>query len=128
MATESMVVDAAKRAPTRDSLAEEEQSSSPMKKQKVEEEEKIYSETHVPELGCKPQWDVDSYDGREYESDPEDRKLFSDDEEYDKYRRERRRAFDSKVIDCFIFLPDSFRKKNLILGIYLWTSERKLSN
>lgn len=99
-----------------------------MKKQKVEEEEKIYSDTHVPELGCKPQWDVDSYDGREYESDPEDRKLFSDDEEYEKYRRERRRAFDSKVIDCFIFLPDSFRKKNLILGIYLWTSERKLSN
>ncbi|KAL0888873.1 hypothetical protein Bca101_012856 [Brassica carinata] len=57
--------------------------------------EEIYSDTHVPELGCKPQWDVDSYDGREYESDPEDSKLFSDEEEYEQYRLERRRAFDN---------------------------------
>ena len=108
-----------------------------MKKQKVEEEEKIDSDTHVPELGCKPQWDVDSYDGREYESDPEDRKLFSDDEEYEKYRRERRRAFDSKVILIVLFscqiqkkktIYSLFKKKKLILGFYLWTSERKLSN
>ncbi|CAH8323487.1 unnamed protein product [Eruca vesicaria subsp. sativa] len=85
-----------------DSLAEEEQTS-PMKKQKkVDEEEEIFSDTHVPELGCKPQWDVDSYDGCEYESDPDDSKLFSDDEEYEKYRLERRRAFDSKG---FIYEP-----------------------
>lgn len=90
-----------------------------MKKQKVEEEEKIYSEIYVFELGCKFQWDVDSYDGCEYELDFEDRKLFFDDEEYDKYCCERCRVFDSKVIDCFIFLLDLFRKKNLILGIYL---------
>ncbi|KAL0697626.1 hypothetical protein Bca4012_053748 [Brassica carinata] len=73
-----------------------------MKKQKVDEEEIIYSEKHVPELGGKPEWDVDSYEGREYESDPEDRKLFSDDDEYEAYRRERRRAFDS---GGFIYEP-----------------------
>ncbi|KAJ0248121.1 hypothetical protein HA466_0164770 [Hirschfeldia incana] len=101
MATESTMVDAAKRALARDSPAEEEQSW-PMKKQKVEEEEKIYSETYLPEFGGKPEWDVDSYDGREYESDPEDKKLFSDDEEYEAYRKERRRAFDS---GGFIYEP-----------------------
>ena len=66
-----------------------------MKKQKVEEEEKIDSDTHVPELGCKPQWDVDS----------------SDDEEYEKYRRERRRAFDSKVILIVLFSCQIQKKK-----------------
>lgn len=117
-------VSPAKRAPTRESLAEEEQSS-PMKKQKVEEEEKIYSDTHVPELGCKPQWDVDSYDGREYESDPEDRKLFSDDEEYEKYRRERRRAFDSKG---FIYEPLSgnYPIKDLEALVYPNVTSREL--
>ncbi|CAG7899920.1 unnamed protein product, partial [Brassica rapa] len=106
-------------------LAEEEQSSSPMKKQKVEEEEKIYSDTHVPELGCKPEWDVDSYDGREYESDPEDRKLFSDDEEYDKYRLERRRAFVSKG---FIYEPLSgnYPIKDLEALVYPNVTSREL--
>ncbi|KAF8051888.1 hypothetical protein N665_1657s0008 [Sinapis alba] len=109
MTTESMVVNAA----------------SAMKKQKVEEEEKIYSERHVPELGCKPQWDVDSYDGREYESDPEDSKLFSDEEEYENYRLERRRAFHSKG---FIYEPLSgnYPIKDLEALVYDNVTNREL--
>ncbi|XP_006286602.2 uncharacterized protein LOC17883530 [Capsella rubella] len=48
-----------------------------------------------------PEWDVDSYDGREYQSDPEDRKYFSDEDEYNEYRLDKREKLESKG-----FIPD----------------------
>lgn len=71
-----------------------------MKIQDVDEEEDDrYSDTHDPyPLDPMPEWDVDSYEGREYESDPDHRELFSDEERYEQYRLDKRKAFHSKVM------------------------------
>ncbi|KAG7550939.1 Cystatin-related plant, partial [Arabidopsis thaliana x Arabidopsis arenosa] len=54
---------------------------------------------YVPEK--EPEWDVDSYDGREYESDPEDRKHFTSEEQYNEYRLDKLELLESKG-----FIPD----------------------
>ncbi|KAL1195437.1 hypothetical protein V5N11_030711 [Cardamine amara subsp. amara] len=120
MDLQSVDVETAKQA----SMAEEESGSPLMKKPKVEEEEDKEEENeggsdsdgnyvlcnhlwfkHVPEK--EPEWDVDSYDGLEYKSDPEDRKIFSDEDEYQEYRRDKREMFNAKG-----FIPD------YVKGIY----------
>lgn len=55
--------------------------------------------TYVPEP--EPEWDVDSFDERGYESDPKVRAVFSDEDEYMEYRNERIQALESKVMDTF---------------------------
>lgn len=83
----------------------EQQSSPPMKIQDVnEEEEERYSDSHDPyPLDPVPEWDVDSNEGLEYESDPDRREIFSDEERYEQYRIDHRRAFNSKVMVFFFF-------------------------
>ncbi|AED92385.1 putative protein [Arabidopsis thaliana] len=80
--------------------------SSLMEEHKVEEEEdddegsdidRRYKYVPEPE----PEWDVDSYDGREYETDPEDRQFFSDEDSYQEFRTRKRQAIESKG-----FLPE----------------------
>ncbi|EOA21940.1 hypothetical protein CARUB_v10002434mg [Capsella rubella] len=93
----------------RDSKAEEESAPPVTTKPKLEEEDqeddgyKIYVGgmrlKDVPDE--EPEWDVDSYDGREYQSDPEDRKYFSDEDEYNEYRLDQRQKWESKG-----FIPD----------------------
>ncbi|CAL9230608.1 unnamed protein product [Arabidopsis halleri] len=114
MDPQSMDVETAKQASTA-----EEKSASPLsKKTKVEEEDKEDKEDdggndsddgyivfrgmrfkYVPEK--EPEWDVDSYDGREYESDPEDRKHFTSEEQYNEYRLDKLELLESKG-----FIPD----------------------
>jgi len=80
--------------------------SSLMEEHKVEEEEdddegsdidRRYKYVPEPE----PEWDVDSYDGREYETDPEDRQFFSDEDSYQEFRTRKRQAIESKVTIFF---------------------------
>ncbi|CAA7051538.1 unnamed protein product [Microthlaspi erraticum] len=77
-------------------------SDSSMDSLAADEEEEGHNVRHmyVSRLDSEPEWDVDSYDGREYESDPEVRELFSDDEEYQEYSRSKREAFESKGFVC----------------------------
>ncbi|CAL9230612.1 unnamed protein product [Arabidopsis halleri] len=118
MDPQSMDVETAKRAST----AEDESASPLTKKTKVEEEEDKEDDgdteddgdydsddgytvfrgmrfKYVPEK--EPEWDVDSYDGRECESDPEDRKHFTSEDMYNEYRLDKREIFESKG-----FIPD----------------------
>ncbi|KAJ0243684.1 Cystatin/monellin superfamily protein [Hirschfeldia incana] len=80
----------------------EQQPSPPMKIHDVdEEEEERYSDTYDPyPLDPMPEWDVDR--GREYKSDPDYREIFSDEERYEQYRIDNRKAFNSKG---FIYKP-----------------------
>ncbi|XP_010492645.1 PREDICTED: uncharacterized protein LOC104769999 [Camelina sativa] len=50
-----------------------------------------------------PEWDVDSFDGREYESDAEIRDSFANENDYMEYREERIQALEDRG-----FLPDPF--------------------
>ncbi|KAG7602543.1 hypothetical protein AtNW77_Chr5g0101111 [Arabidopsis thaliana] len=50
-----------------------------------------------------PEWDVDSFDGLEYESDPELRARFANDNAYMEYREVRIQALENRG-----FLPDPF--------------------
>ncbi|CAA7033062.1 unnamed protein product [Microthlaspi erraticum] len=59
----------------------------------------------VPEK--EPQWDVDSYDGRDYESDPEYHNFYPDEDDYKEFRRLR-----IETLACKGFSPD------YLLGIY----------
>lgn len=61
--------------------------------------EVVWNNLYVPEK--EPEWDVDSFDGREYESDPEDREFFNDEDRYQKHRQSRIEALKNKG-----FLPD----------------------
>ncbi|KFK25933.1 hypothetical protein AALP_AA8G182000 [Arabis alpina] len=108
----------------------EENESSPMKKQEVGEEVQrklardgwfIYLQDPVPE----PEWDVDSYDGREYDSDPEDSKLFYEEEAYQEYRLRKREAFESKG---FVYEPLSgdYPIKNLEALVHENVTTREL--
>ncbi|CAN7140905.1 hypothetical protein BRARA_J01833 [Brassica rapa] len=108
----------------------EQQSSPPMKIQDVDEEEDDrYSDTHDPyPLDPMPEWDVDSYEGREYESDPDHRELFSDEERYEQYRLDKRKAFHSKG---FIYIPlsGSYPIKDLEeIGYDNKTTREKMTN
>ncbi|EFH50072.1 hypothetical protein ARALYDRAFT_488575 [Arabidopsis lyrata subsp. lyrata] len=60
--------------------------SSLMEEHKVEEEGSDIDRRYKYVLGPEPEWDLDSYDGREYESDPEDRQFFSDEDDYQEFR------------------------------------------
>ncbi|XP_010495243.1 PREDICTED: uncharacterized protein LOC104772310 [Camelina sativa] len=44
-----------------------------------------------------PEWDVDSFDGREYESDPEIRDSFANENDYMEYREETIQALEDRV-------------------------------
>ena len=94
----------------------EQQSSPTMKIQDVDEEEDDrYSDTHDPYLlDPMPEWDVDSYEGREYESDPDHRELFSDEERYEQYRLDKRKAFHSKVM---VFSSSSYSFPSIFTAI-----------
>ncbi|XP_024011579.1 uncharacterized protein LOC18017914 [Eutrema salsugineum] len=58
-----------------------------------------------------PEWDVDSFDGREFIINPRIRKLYETQELYDEYYRKRLQAFESKG-----FIPDH---SNGIYEVYL---------
>ncbi|CAH8271362.1 unnamed protein product [Arabidopsis lyrata] len=75
--------------------------SSLMEEHKVEEEGSDIDRRYKYVLGPEPEWDLDSYDGREYESDPEDRQFFSDEDDYQEFRIRKRQAIESKG-----FLPE----------------------
>lgn len=64
--------------------------------------EVVWNNLYVPEK--EPEWDVDSFDGREYESDPEDREFFNDEDRYQKHRQSRIEALKNKVNRRFVFL------------------------
>ncbi|XP_010453892.1 PREDICTED: uncharacterized protein LOC104735745 [Camelina sativa] len=57
----------------------------------------------VEEPEPEPEWDVDSFDGREYESDREIRDSFANENDYMEYRQERIQALEDRG-----FLPDPF--------------------
>jgi len=46
-----------------------------------------------------PEWDVDSFDGLEYESDPELRARFANDNAYMEYREVRIQALENRVME-----------------------------
>ncbi|XP_019097863.1 PREDICTED: uncharacterized protein LOC104770002 [Camelina sativa] len=94
----------------------------PMKKQKLDEgyfESEFETETESESEGevedgmdyrgledveeTEPEWDVDSFDGREYESDAEIRDSFANENDYMEYREERIQALEDRG-----FLPDPF--------------------
>ncbi|XP_010492646.1 PREDICTED: uncharacterized protein LOC104770001 [Camelina sativa] len=94
----------------------------PMKKQKLDEgyfETETETETESESEGevedgmdyrgledveeSEPEWDVDSFDGREYESDAEIRDSFANENDYMEYREERIQALEDRG-----FLPDPF--------------------
>ncbi|EOA21514.1 hypothetical protein CARUB_v10001911mg [Capsella rubella] len=109
-----------KRGLTKDlwELEEDADSCSRIKKQNVEEEEDedddssdsdgdsdVGSDSEWAQYSYvserEPEWDVDSFDGREFKINPRIRKMCSSQELYDKYYNSRLKAFESKG-----FLPD----------------------
>ncbi|EOA19677.1 hypothetical protein CARUB_v10003329mg [Capsella rubella] len=100
-------------------LEEDGDSCSRIKKQNVEEEEEdddssdsesdsdsdVGSDSEWAQYSYvserEPEWDVDSFDGREFKINPRIRKMYPNQELYDKYYNNRLKAFESKG-----FLPD----------------------
>ncbi|CAN8300244.1 unnamed protein product [Cochlearia groenlandica] len=80
--------------------SEEEKQCSPTKKYKFDV--KAFYRPELVREDSDQEWDVDSFDGREYESDSDIKSIFSDEEDYMEYSRQKRHAFDCKG---FIYEP-----------------------
>lgn len=73
-----------------------------------EEEEGVVRSPRINYLNMpdpEPEWDVDSFDGYEY-FNPEDRKSFSDEEEYNEFRDFKIKAWKNRV--TFLCLSNFF--------------------